>query len=76
MIGEFYGAAEADHDHSVGDITNDGASCGHDGCDAHGKWVFNEATGVWGIEWETPIGDAFLPLLLFLLLYIPLRRKI
>ena len=76
MIEGFYGAAEADHDHTVGGITEEGANCGHDGCDAFGEWVYNEATGVWGIEWKAPIGDAILPLLLCLLLYIGFRRKI
>lgn len=76
MTGGFYGAAEADHDHTVGGMTEEGANCGHDGCDAFGEWVYNEATGVWGIEWKAPIGDAIFPLLLFLLLYIGFRRKI
>ena len=75
MTGAIYGAA-ADHDHSVGGVTEEGATCGQDGCDAHGEWVFNEATGVWGIEWKAPIGDAILPLLLCLLLYIGFRRKV
>ncbi len=76
MTGGFYGAAEADHDHTVGGMTEEGANCGHDGCDAFGEWVYNEATGVLGIEWKAPIGDAIFPLLLFLLLYIGFRRKI
>ena len=75
MTGGFYGAAEADHDHTVGEITEEGANCGHDGCDAFGEWVYNEATGVWGIEWKAPIGDAILPLLMFILLYLGIRRK-
>lgn len=75
MTGAIYGAA-ADHDHSVGGVTEEGATCGQDGCDAHGEWVYNEATGVWGIEWKAPIGDAILPLLMFILLYIFFNRKL
>ena len=75
MTGAIYGAA-ADHDHSVGGVTEEGATCGQDGCDAHGEWVYNEATGVWGIEWKVPIGDAILPLLMFILLYIFFNRKL
>ena len=70
MTGGFYGAAEADHEHSVGDITKDGATCEHEGCDAFGEWTFNEATGVWGIEWKAPIGDVMLPILLMVLGYL------
>jgi hypothetical protein len=70
MTGGFYGAAEADHDHTVGGITEEGANCGHDGCDAFGEWVYNEATGVWGIEWKAPIGDMVLPMLLLVLGYV------
>ncbi len=74
MTGAIYGAA-ADHDHSVGGVTEEGATCEQEGCDAHGEWVYNEATGVWGIEWKAPIGDAILPLLMFMLLYLGIRRK-
>ena len=75
MTGAIYGAA-ADHDHSVGGVTEEGATCEQEGCDAHGEWVYNEATGVWGIEWKAPIGDAILPLLMFILLYIFFNRKL
>lgn len=75
MTGAIYGAA-ADHDHSVGGVTEEGATCGQEGCDAHGEWVYNEATGVWGIEWKVPIGDAILPLLMFILFYIFFNRKL
>ena len=75
-IGTIYGAV-ANHDHSVGDMNENGVFCGETDCDAEGKWVYNSATGVWDIEWEeAPLNEMIIPLFMFVLLYIAIRRKI
>ena len=73
MTGTIYGVA-TDHDHEAIFDNEGNINCGHDGCNATGKWVAGSGTGYMEIEWA-PIGDAILPLLLFMLIYIVYRKK-
>lgn len=73
MTGTIYGASE-EHDHEAIFDNEGNISCGHDGCNATGKWVAGSGTGYMEIEWA-PIGDTILPLLLFMLIYIVYRKK-